>query len=235
MKFKQIISRIFFPERCEICGNIKPLTQPYCEKCGIDAEAISPHACPDCCHEQCMCGSSAHIMLPHFSAVYYYKGELKRSILSFKFNKDASYADIFGKAMADKIKELYPDISFDSICFVPMTSKAQKIRGYNQSELLAMSISQELSLPINDCLSKIKISHNQKELSAKERAENVKGSFELKENCNIYGQTLILCDDIKTTGATLRECCDTLIKGGAKDVYCICLALTPYHLNTDLF
>ena len=235
MKLKRIISWIFFPEKCEICGEIKPFLKPYCPKCGIDGKAIAITACPDCGHEKCMCLTDAYIKLPHFSAVYYYEGQIKRSLLRFKFYSESSYADIFGKAMADRIKELYSNTEFDGICFVPMTKQAQLKRGYNQSELLALKISEELNIPLVPCLRKVRQSQNQKNLSARERAENVTDSFEVKPKSDIKGKTIILCDDIKTTGSTLKECSDTLLKAGAKDVYCICLALTPYFNSTDIF
>lgn len=235
MKFKDIIKGIFFPQRCEICGSIKPLNMPCCDKCGIDSNAISASACPDCGHEKCMCQSGANVHLPHFTAVYYYQGQIKRSLLSFKFSGDSIYGNIFGKAMADRIAEVYSDVAFDGICFVPMTKKAVRVRGYNQSELLASEISSRLNIPLMPILKKTRDSQNQKQLNSTERYKNIKDSFALIGNCNIEGKTLLLCDDIKTTGSTLRECCDTLLKCGAKDVYCICLALTPYLKYTDLF
>ena len=173
--------------------------------------------------------------LPHFTAVYYYEGQVKRSLHKFKFYSESSYADIFGKAMADKISGLYSHISFDGICFVPMTARAEYHRGYNQSELLCLKISKELKIPVVPCLKKTADNLKQKDLTGKERLTNVRGSFAIKDKTDIKGKTLILCDDIKTTGATLKECCDTLMKAGAKDVYCISLALTPYISNMDIF
>ena len=107
MKLKRIISWIFFPERCSICGEIKPFLKSYCPKCGIDTKVISKSACEKCGHEKCMCKDGAYIDLPHFSAVYYYEGQIKRSLQKFKFYSENSYADIFGKAMAERIKTLY--------------------------------------------------------------------------------------------------------------------------------
>ena len=235
MKIKDIIKGIFFPQRCEICGRLRPVNMPFCEKCGIDSNSISASACPDCGHEKCMCDSGANVHLPHFTAVYYYQGQIKGSLLSFKFSGDSIYGDIFGKAMANRISELYGNVDFDGICFVPMTDKAERVRGYNQSELLASKISSELNIPLLPCLKKTKNSQNQKSLNSAERYENVRNSFALSDKYDIEGKTVILCDDIKTTGSTLRECCDILLKAGAKDVYCVCLALTPYLKYTDLF
>ena len=235
MKLKRIISAIFFPERCSICGEIIPFLKSYCSKCGIDTKAISHTACKKCGHEKCMCNDSAFIDLSNFTAVYYYEGQVKRSLLKFKFHSDSSYAEIFGKAMAERITELYPEAEFDGVCFVPMTKQAEAHRGYNQSELLASKVAKELKLPLVPCLKKTKTSQNQKDLNAKERFENVKDSFIVSTKADVCGKVFILCDDIKTTGATLKECSDTLLNAGAKDVYCLCLALTPYINYTDIF
>ena len=233
MKLKAILSSLFFPERCNICGSIKPFLKSYCPKCGVDTKFISPDACPKCGHEKCMCNSKSFIDLPHFAAVYYYQGQLKYSILRFKFHSESSYADIFGKAMAERMKELYGDITFDGVCFVPMTRENEKVRGYNQSKLLASKVADDLNIPLIPCLIKEKSSLSQKSLSAKDRTQNLKGSFAVKGD--VKDKVLILCDDIKTTGATFKECSDTLMSAGAKDVYCLSLALTPYIRYTDIF
>ena len=232
MKLKAILLSLFFPERCHICGSIKPFLKAYCPKCGIDTKVISPNACEKCGHEKCMCGDSAFIDLPHFTSGYYYQGELKYSILRVKFHSDSSYADIFGKAMAERMKELHSDTVFDGVCFVPMTRESEIVRGYNQSKLLASKVADELNIPLVPCLIKERSSLSQKSLSAKDRTKNLIGSFEVKGD--IKGKVLILCDDIKTTGATFKECSDTLISAGAKDVYCLSLALTPYIKYTKI-
>ena len=235
MKLKRIILSLFFPERCKICGEIKPFLKPYCPKCSIDTKIISPDACRQCGHKKCICHKNISATLPHLSAVYYYQGQLKRSIHQYKFYGESSYAEIFGKAMADKIKADYPDTKFDGVCFVPMTDIAIRKRGYNQSELLAGKVAEELKLPLVPCLKKSKEAPDQKDLTSEQRRENIKESFAVIKETDIIGKTLILCDDIKTTGATLKECSNTLMKAGAKDIYCLCLALTPYLNETDIF
>lgn len=234
MKLKRIILSVFFPERCSICGEIKPFLKSWCPHCGIDAKVISSDACLKCGHEKCICTSNSDNNLT-FSAVYYYDGQLKRSLLKFKFNSESSYCDVFSKAMAKRVMDVYSDIAFDGVCYVPMTKTNTRFRGYNQSKLLAQAIADELKLPLMDALVKSKETLSQKNLTQKERLENLKDSFSANDDTDIKGKTLLLCDDIKTTGATLRECCDTLIKAGAKDVLCICLAVTHYKGDNSIF
>ena len=235
MKLKQIIYSAFFPERCSICGEIKPFLKSYCPGCLIDVKTIPDDACRQCAHEKCICNKNLTATLPHFSAVYYYQGHLKRCILRFKFHGENSYAEIFGKAMARKLKADYPDTAFDGVCFVPMTKSAIRKRGYNQSELLAREVANQLKLPLVPCLAKVKDSPDQKTLTSEARRENIRNSFSVRKKANIDSKTLILCDDIKTTGATLKECSDTLMSAGAEDVYCLSLAVTQYLNETDIF
>ncbi len=235
MKLKRLIKWIFLPERCPICGRIKPFMKYECESCGVDTKAISASACPDCGHDKCMCQDGANVNLPHFTAVYYYQGQLKKSLLRYKFMNESTLCHAYSEAMAKRISGIYSDISFDGICYVPMTKHDERIRGYNQSELLAKGIAGRLNIPLIHCLEKTKETEAQKDLTAEERQLNVKDCFRVREECSLSGKTLILCDDIKTTGATLRECSDALMKAGAKDVYSICLAITPYLNYTDPF
>lgn len=235
MKLKRIIYTAFFPERCSICGEIKPFLKAYCPKCLIDTKAIPDDVCKKCAHEKCICHKNLTATLPHFTAVYYYQGHLKRCILRLKFHGESSYAEIFGKAMANKLKADYPDTTFDGVCFVPMTKSAKRKRGYNQSELLAREVANELRLSLVPCLAKVKDSSDQKTLTGEERRKNLKNNFTVTKKTNISGKTLILCDDIKTTGATLKECSDTLMRAGANDVYCLSLAVTQYLNETDIF
>lgn len=235
MKLKSGLLSVFFPERCIICGEIKPFLKAYCPICAIDTKALSADACSHCGHENCICDKNISLKLPHFSAVYYYQGQIRKSMLKYKFYGESSYADVFGKAMAKRIKDIWPDTVFDGVSFVPMTESAVRKRGYNQSELLAIIVSRELNLKLIPCLIKTKESCDQKNLTSQERLRNIEGSFAINKNADIKGKNILLCDDIKTTGATLRECCDTLITAGAADVYCHCLTITPYLNETDLF
>ena len=81
---------------------------------------------------------------------------------------------------------------------------------------------------MQDTVVKIKETELQHSLGAKERVKNLEGAFAIKKGADVKGKTLLLCDDIKTTGTTLSKCADVLYENGAKAVYCIVLAVTDY-------
>ncbi|MSU54422.1 MAG: ComF family protein [Candidatus Staskawiczbacteria bacterium] len=108
---------------------------------------------------------------------------------------------------------------------VPLQIKKLKSRGYNQSEELAKELSKRLSVPvITDNLIKIKKTHSQMELSAIERAENVKDAFLIKKPAGLAGKKIFLVDDVYTTGSTMEECARVLRNAGAKHIFGITIA-----------
>lgn len=128
--------------------------------------------------------------------------------------------------MANCVKSDFPRVNFDFICFVPFT-KLQKIRrNFNQSELLAEHIAKLLEIPLKDVLIKLFETESQHKKSIRNRSGNVFGVYDVKENADVKGKTVLLVDDIKTTGATLNECAWILKIRGAKEVYCVTAALT---------
>ena len=108
---------------------------------------------------------------------------------------------------------------------VPLEKRKLKWRGFNQSEEIGKEISKFLNIPlINDILFKIKETLPQVELSEKEREENIKGVFIIRNRKKISGKKILLVDDVYTTGSTMKECAQILKKAGAKEVIGIVIA-----------
>ena len=130
--------------------------------------------------------------------------------------------------MAECVAFEFGDVKFDVITCVPQTKKKRRKRGYNQSALLAKQISHELSVPFNELLLfKTRETADQHDLRGKDRLKNLKNAFAAENEDAVKDKTILLCDDIKTTGATLNECRKTLLKAGAKAVCCATIAVTP--------
>ena len=114
---------------------------------------------------------------------------------------------------------------FDGVCWVPVSKKRRKSRGYDQSELLAKRVAKELSLPACAALQKHAERNPQSQLKdAALRQANASGAFSVRPDADVSGKTLLLIDDIVTTGATLSECCRILRQAGAKHIYCAAFA-----------
>ena len=117
----------------------------------------------------------------------------------------------------------YEEIDF--IIPVPLSLTRRIGRGYNQAGLLAQEMSKHCQKPLlSDVLKRSKITKPQFLLSKRERLENLKDSFTVKNADKIKGKTVLLVDDIITSGATVSECAGVLKSAGAKKIYAMSLA-----------
>jgi ComF family protein len=158
---------------------------------------------------------------PPFSKVMnygLYEGALADAINHLKFHGLKRLARPLGRLLLS-----FDLPGIDCIIPVPLSIKRLRERGFNQSLLIAKVISEEIKVPLMmDVLLKRKETPPQTSLTAKERLSNLKKAFVVKGN--IQGLSLLLVDDVMTTGATVTECSKMLIKAGAKEVIVLTLA-----------
>ena len=204
------------------------LTRPYthvCEKCG--RQTYTQGVCLDC--------KSA---LPTFTrgfAPFVYQGNVAALVNRLK-NGEPHLGWYFGEQMAEYFLAQSPNLKAESpllIIPVPMTDRAHRKRGYNQAERLAESIEERftqrsVSAQLRaDILQKKKETASQKKMSLQERRKNVEGAYRVIERKACKDKTVLLIDDICTTGATASECAERLLKAGAKAVYFLAIAALP--------
>lgn len=232
MKKIEILSRIFFPEKCPLCGETLKINESFCLCCGSEEVRLSDCCCEKCGKEEDMCSCDTPFTTPlsHITGAFSYDGIIRNKLLFFKFGARKNLYRYFGDCLAERVATVYAGIDFDAVTFVPSSEESLRERGYNPSQLIAERTAKKLFLPCEDLLLKNKDTEKQHKLNAKERMTNIKGSVSPKGTPNLKGKTVLLCDDIKTTGATLGECADVLLNQGAKDVFCAAVAITS-NLN----
>jgi len=208
---------------CQKCfSRIEFITPPYCDKCGkVLVESFSEIEKPLC--KECQ---TVKRYFYKARGVGVYEDILRESIHIFKFEKKKGIHKPLGELLVNYLKEQHPDLisQIDYIIPVPLHRKRLKLRGFNQAQLLSIYISKYFNLPLNFDLKRIRYTIPQMSLSREERLENIKGAFEVKNYKAIVGKTLLLVDDIFTTGATVNECSQVLIKRGVKQVFVLTLA-----------
>ncbi len=225
---------VVFPRRCRYCGAVIVPERTVCEDCETNLPRIAPPICPLCGHQKadCVCKQRKH----KFKAVcapFYYEDAISQAVHRYKFeNKDFLAAD-FAHDMAETVRREYGKISFDAVTFVPFTKKQMRSREWNPSEMLARALAEELGLSCLPLLEKLYETETQHTLSSRERTGNVFGVFEAINLENVRGKTLLLVDDIITTGATLSECAKMLLLGGADTVYGATFAVTRNRKAND--
>ena len=128
--------------------------------------------------------------------------------------------------IAESVKENYPGVNFDCVISVPMIKDDIKVRGYDQCAILSQGVAKHLGLVYDGTiLEKIYKTKSQHSLKVIMRTGNLTGVFAVTDASKVEGKTLLLCDDVSTSGETLNECSKMLYLAGAKKIYCAVLAL----------
>jgi competence protein ComFC len=211
---------LVYPKRCAGCGargswlcarcDAEPLrfAPPWCPRCGVPAPQFS-----------CACDTMPE-NLDRVRSVGPYSGWLRRAIIDFKYHGEWARAKPLGEWLAG----VAADLPGDTLVPVPLHPSRLRQRGFNQSLLLAERAAVPMSAPVLDALARLRRTQAQAQLPAAQRAANVRGAFALKPGTHIEGKSVILVDDVMTTGATLTSCASALLEGGASAVMVATLA-----------
>ena len=147
------------------------------------------------------------------AALIFYEphSEVAQLIYDLKYHDRPDIGEDMGRLMAGEMQLARFFDGIDVLLPVPLSRKRLRQRGYNQSEQLALGISDVTHLPvITKILRRTHFHQSQTQLSRRERQENVEDMFELHDSSMLQGKHVLLIDDICTTGATLLACCDAL-------------------------
>ncbi|WP_291326107.1 ComF family protein [Desulfovibrio sp. UCD-KL4C] len=192
----------------------------------------APHSntkllCPNCYNK--IINESEHDETTKPQDIYFYapyRGLLRDLIIDWKFNNNFGYSALlsqFAASVAESIPEtVRPDITVP----VPLHPSRLRKRGFNQSRIIADSVATILGAELSDrALVRNRITIPQAKLSREKRTENLKNAFTAEKSI-IAGKTILLVDDVYTTGSTIHECSRTLIEAGAIKVEVLVLAKT---------
>ena len=212
-----MILTLFFPPKCVLCRKLlEPTETDLCRECRESAPKFGTH-------------KIKLSFLAQWTGLWYYKENVRQSILRYKFYGRRSYASAFGTLLADKLREEGWQDS-DVITWVPISRQRKFRRGYDQSELIAKVVGERLGLQVLPLLRKIRNTKPQSLMGdVAHRKANILGAFEAVNPAGIRDQRILLLDDILTTGATASECARVLLTAGAKEVKLAALAVASHE------
>ena len=196
---------------CDSCrGKLTFVKEPYCLKCGKPLGTET---------ELCELCKTKRMYFDEGRALYIYNDVLRKSIYGFKYNNRREYSGFYGAQMAKGLKRKLTEWRADAIIPIPLHKSRMKKRGYNQAALLAHEISKYTKIPVYDeYLIRQKSTVPQKNLDVHARENNLKNAFKIKYN-DVQLNSVILIDDIYTTGSTINEAAKCLKDAGVKNVY----------------
>lgn len=215
---------LLFPKRCVGC---KKVGSYICPSCASTIRYIDNQICPVCMkpaiggatHPQCKTPWG----LDGLFAAAQYDGVMRAAIRRIKYRYTYDMIHTVTQVLIDRLPHTLP--AFDIVIPVPLHSKRQRDRGFNQSALLAKDVGKHLAIPSNEeMLIRVRNTKPQFGLKKQERKTNMLGAFAPGKNSISGSKRVIIIDDVATTIATLSECAKVLKRNGARSVWGIVVA-----------
>ncbi len=221
---------LLFPRRCPVCDDIvTPYGEKICLPCMEKLRLVEPPWCMQCGRKlfeeaefcaECKKGQHA---FDRGRALYAYES-VAGSIYRLKYGGRAEYADFFGREMGVLLKDFLNSTKPQAILPVPLHKKRLRKRGYNQAALLARALSQETQIPVcENLVHRTKNTIPLKVLTASQRQNNLKNAFHIAQN-DVKLETILIVDDIYTTGSTVDHLAALLKEHGVKKVFFLTIA-----------
>jgi ComF family protein len=213
MKIIDYLLDLLYPKRCFLCGRI--------------LRDFEKHCCVPCRDEldKLRAGEGRRDIknIRLCVAPFIYKDSVRQSLHRYKFKSAAAYAAVYADFIAKSIDE--NRIFCDIISWVPLSKRRLRERGYDQAEILARELAKILEIECLPLLEKQRHTKAQSSLSGREaRKANAAGAYRCIAPEKLKDKTLLLVDDIVTTGATLSECAGVLNRAGCKEIYAATVA-----------
>lgn len=205
------IADLLFPPKCVLCGKVLSGQETdLCHTCRVESPVCPPMR-------------KKLPFVAQWSALWYYRGNVRRSLLRYKFYHTPCYARVYGRHLAMKLRQELPE--FDLLTWVPISRRRRRKRGYDQVALLAEAVGRELEITPVGTLRKVRDNPPQSGISGgAQRRANVLGVYRPQDPSLVAGKRVLLLDDIVTTGATIGEASRVLLTAGAKEVICAAIA-----------
>lgn len=229
-----------FPERCPVClrlvmpkgamlhpeckKKLDLIKEPVCMKCGVPLSEEEQEYCKEC-------SCNANRGWDRGRSLFPYHGVMGGALWLVKKEGTKEFVRFFAKQMKESQRTFINWAAPDCIVPVPLHPAKRRSRGFNQAELLAEALGEELGIPVRLLLLKQKKTKDQKSLSRAERKKNVKDAYVVNESAveEALPSSVLLVDDVSTTGSTLTACACVLKERGIQKVtfLSVCVAEQP--------
>lgn len=226
------IKELLFPRRCPVCDRpVKPAGALICRECEKKLSYVEEPVCMKCGKalrrkEQEYCFDCAHKKQEYDRGIsLYHYGSIRKTVYRFKYGGRQEYAAFLGGEMARRLGGQILAWKPDALVPVPLHKKRLQKRGYNQALLLARQLGGQLGVPVaEDWILRVKNTVPQKLLDGRERQNNLKKAFIIGKN-DVKLNTIVIIDDIYTTGSTVNEIALLCRQHGVKRVYFAALSI----------
>ena len=221
---------LMFPPVCGGCGKtgsrwcsdcqsrVPRINRPYCEICGIPTRKGA-----DIC-ERCKANPPAYRKMRSWAV---FDSPVQNALHTLKYRRNISLGDSIALSMMDFMQSLAWEI--DMLVPAPLGGERFRERGYNQVALVARPLAYEMEWEYApEALQKVRETRSQVGLTVLERRENVSKAYQADRG-RVNRKTVLLMDDVSTTGSTISSCTEALLAAGAREVYALTMARALSH------
>ena len=223
---------LMYPLRCPICDKVVQkeqgicpqcrkklhvISEPFCMKCGKPISDTRREFCSDCSHK-------THNFIQG-RALWIYGKEVKESLYRFKYQNKREYARTYAMEIARRHGAWIQSKKIQVILPIPLHKNRRKKRGYNQAAVLAEELGKILNLPVDTkMLIRVQDTKPQKTLGDVQRKQNLSHAFRTRQD-KVFPNTVLLVDDIYTTGSTFDAAAKVLSDAGVSKIYTCCVGI----------
>lgn len=231
---KQELLNFLFPNFCAHCS-VPIGSYPLCDSCVTLLELIDPSERCKTCYAECsgrICNRclTHEIPLDRMAAVFDYMGPAPSLVKKMKYGNQPWHAETIAPWMTHYLLANLRWPAPDLIIPAPMVWNKKLTRGYNQSLLIAEAIGAYLNVPVHDVLRRRIGDPSQARLSKERRSQLAGESFFVKKAETLYDRSLLIVDDVMTTGTTLRCCAETLLEGCPASIHALAFCCAKERL-----
>ena len=223
---------IVFPPHCYECGG-RLGAGWLCEACSDRIVRIEPPFCRVCSKPFATASSGDFVCMDcrsmafHFRCVVvplHYGGTIRDMIHGLKYHSQTWLAKPLGQFLGGALTDSRLPDGIDAFVPVPLHAVRHRERGYNQALLLARELSAGAGIPVLSALQRSRPSVSQTEFNRRQRMQNLRDAFGIRQNVSVKQKKIVLVDDVLTTGVTLNECARVLLQAGASSVHALAVA-----------
>jgi len=226
MQFLNDILDLIFPHFCCTCGKrITKADEMICFGCRAELPKVKFANLTD--NELTDRFLGKYQLRFGSSYLYFFKSGITQTLMhKFKYQNKPQLGVMFGRYLGNEIATAGYSRGIDMIIPVPIHRKKLRKRGYNQSEKFGLGLSEVINIPLETKLLIRSIhSESQTHKSKEERRKNVADVFHLVDPTQVEGKSILLVDDVITTGATLEACGMLLLNAGCKELSIATMAI----------
>lgn len=217
MTFSELWDRlvcVLYPPRCVLCDAVTEYDRLCCRDCALVKTPLKLE--------------NAAQPLQGVLSPLEYSGNVRNAILTLKTYPDERASQFLFRAMSEILQAHWEQLHFDWFVPVPLHPAGLASRGFNQAQLLAEMLAEQLQTEvIDDALRRLDSTQPQHLLGQAERLENARASYRIGAGAPANGGRILLVDDVYTTGATMKTCAHLLLRAGADEVYGIAASHAP--------